>query len=59
MAARQKKFADFLLDNEFEQMRVAWLFGRWAEDELGRHGVQVDVLYEPPQQARLSRGRWV
>ena len=30
-------------------MRMAHLFGRWAEDENGKKGVQVDVMYEPPQ----------
>lgn len=29
---------------------MALLFGRWIDDEKGRSGVQVDVMYEPPQQ---------
>ncbi|KAL1500655.1 hypothetical protein AB1Y20_013303 [Prymnesium parvum] len=50
-ARASKKFADFLLDDEFERMRFAILYGRYAADEAGRRGVQVDVMYEPPQKA--------
>ena len=47
-----KVFADFLLDSEFEERRVALLFGRWVDEEAsgGKRGVLVDVLYEPPQE---------
>ena len=46
--------ADYLLENEFESMRMAHLFGEWVEDEHGKCGVQVDVIYEPPQQVGIS-----
>lgn len=47
-----KAFADFVLDNEFEERRVALLFGRWVDEEAsgGKRGVLVDVIYEPPQE---------
>lgn len=47
-----KAFADFVLDNEFEERRIALLFGRWVDEEAsgGKRGVLVDVLYEPPQE---------
>ena len=45
-------FADFVLDNEFEECRVALLFGRFVEPPVGggKRGVYVDVVYEPPQE---------
>ena len=42
------------MENEFESMRMAHLFGEWVEDEHGKCGVQVDVIYEPPQQVGIS-----
>ena len=33
---------------------MAHLFGEWVEDEHGKCGVQVDVIYEPPQQVGIS-----
>lgn len=48
--AAGKEFADFVLDNEFEDRRIALLYGRWESDtEREKRGVQVDVVYEPPQ----------
>ena len=52
-----KRFSDFLLDDEFESRRVAFLFGRWdnAGVHQGKRGVQVDVIYEPPQTCDAQR----
>ena len=49
-----KRFSDYLLDTEFEARRMALLFGRWEEASVagGKSGVQVDVVYEPPQTVR-------
>ena len=46
-----KEFSDFVLDNEFEERRIALLYGRWVDEEAsgGKRGVLVDVIYEPPQ----------
>ena len=45
-----KRFSDLLLDIEFEVRRVAYLYGRWEDGPNGKAGVQVDVVYEPPQE---------
>jgi len=52
-----KRFSDFLLDTEFEERRIAFLYGRWADREAlgsGRAGVNVDVVYEPPQECSAT-----
>ena len=48
-----ENFAAYLVDMEMEEMRVALLYGRVASGAEG-DGVQVDVFYEPPQEATAS-----
>ena len=42
-----RRFADFLLDSEFEELRVALLYGRCVKNEEGRLGVQAKISSHP------------
>jgi hypothetical protein len=47
-----KAFADFILENEFEERRIALLFGRCVDATAAgetKRGLAIDVMYEPPQ----------
>ena len=56
-----RRFSDFLVDLEFEEPRFALLFGRWdsaPDSRTGvepKTGVQVDLVYEPPQMPNPQR----